>query len=152
MADVAAKTRAGVVLMHMKGSPKTMQDDPAYGNAAAEILQYLQGRIEYSMATGIERNAIVLDPGIGFGKTLEHNLALLREIPMFGEIAPVLIGASRKSLIGKILNRDDPALRLAGSLGIAGWSAMQGAHILRVHDVIDTCDICRIVDTLSDGE
>lgn len=93
-----------------------------------------------------------MDPGIGFGKTLEHNLELLREVPMFVKTAPVLIGASRKSLIGKLLNREDPAQRLAGSLGIGAWAAMRGAHILRVHDVIDTCDICRIVDTLSNGE
>ncbi|MDF7798768.1 dihydropteroate synthase [Pontiellaceae bacterium B1224] len=152
MAETASETRAGVVLMHMKGSPKTMQNDPTYGNAAAEILQYLQGRIDYAVARGVEKNAIAIDPGIGFGKTLEHNLVLLRDIPMFGKTAPVLIGASRKSLIGKILNREDPALRLAGSLGIAGWSAQRGAHILRVHDVIDTCDVCRIVDTLCDGE
>jgi len=152
MVDVAAKTRAGVVLMHMKGSPKTMQDDPTYGNAAVEILQYLQSRIDFSIAQGVERNAIVLDPGIGFGKTLEHNLSLLRTLPLFGKTAPLLIGASRKSLIGNLLNREDPAQRLAGSLGIAGWAALHGAHILRVHDVIDTCDVCRIMDTLSDGE
>lgn len=152
MAEVAAETGAGVVLMHMKGSPKTMQNDPTYGNVAAEILRYLQNRIDYATACGIEQNRIVIDPGIGFGKTTKHNIDLLRSIPTFGKTAPVLIGASRKSLIGHLLNREDPSQRLAGSLGIAGWAAMHGAHILRVHDVFETCDVCRIMDTLSPGD
>ncbi|MDF7823078.1 dihydropteroate synthase [Pontiellaceae bacterium B12227] len=152
MAGVAAESKAGVVLMHMKGSPKTMQDDPNYGNAVQEILHYLQSRIDYATERGVDADRIMIDPGIGFGKTVEHNLELLRTIPMFGKTAPVLIGASRKSLIGHLLNREDPAQRLAGSLGVAGWSALCGAHILRVHDVIDTCDVCRIVDTLCEGD
>ena len=152
MVNVARDTGAGVVLMHMKGSPQTMQNDPTYGNVVDEVLRYLQERIEYAVAQGVDRKSIVIDPGIGFGKTVEHNLELLRGIPMLGKTAPVLIGASRKSLIGHVLKREDPAERHAGSLGIAGWSAMHGAHILRVHDVIDTCDVCRIVDTLSHGD
>ena len=148
MADVAARTKAGIVLMHMKGSPKTMQDDPSYGNVVEEIQGYLQDRIDVATTLGVESDRIMVDPGIGFGKTVEHNLELLHGISRFGKMAPVLIGASRKSLISHLLNRDDPTQRLAGSLGIAGWSAIQGAHILRVHDVIDTCDVCHIVDTL----
>ena len=117
-----------------------------------EILRYLQGRIGYATEHGVDADRIMIDPGIGFGKTVEHNLELLRGIPMFGKAAPLLIGASRKRLIGHLLNREDPTERLAGSLGLAGWSALRGAHILRVHDVIDTCDVCRIVDTLSKGD
>ncbi len=152
MAGAAADCGAGVVLMHMKGTPKTMQRQPAYDNAVDEIRSYLHNRVEWAVNCGVLRESIVIDPGIGFGKSLEHNLQLLRGIPDLAAAAPVLIGASRKSMIGKLLNRENPAARRAGSLGIAGWAAAHGAHILRVHDVIDTCDVCRIVDTLSAGE
>jgi dihydropteroate synthase len=136
----------------MKGSPKTMQDDPMYGNAVEEILHYLQQRMAFAIENGIEKSRLVIDPGIGFGKTDAHNFELLRGIPTFGNAAPVLIGASRKSLIGRILERENPADRLSGSLAVAGWAAIHGAHILRVHDVIDTCDVCCIMDTLCDGD
>jgi dihydropteroate synthase len=153
MADVAAETRAGVVLMHMKGTPGTMQDQPAYENVLGEVGTYLKQRIEAAAQHGIGRESIVVDPGIGFGKTLEHNLELLRGINQLSECGcPILVGASRKSFIGQITGRDVPADRLAGSLGAAAWAVLQGAHILRVHDVIDTCDICRLVDTLLSGE
>ena len=96
---------------------------------------------------------MVIDPGIGFGKTLQHNLQLLEGLPSLTELNyPLMVGASRKSFIGKILNRQDPLERRVGSLGAAAWAAMHGAHILRVHDVIDTCDICGLVDTLMTGE
>lgn len=152
MLDVAAESGAGVILMHMKGTPQTMQDNPTYEDAVGEVLHYLEERIAFAVRGGVRRECIVVDPGIGFGKTLEHNLQLLRGIPDLGKSAPVLIGASRKSMIDKLLDREDPNQRWAGSLGIAGWSAALGAHILRVHDVIDTCDVCRIVDTLCIGE
>jgi len=152
MVDVAAESGAGVILMHMKGTPQTMQDNPTYEDAVGEVLHYLEKRIAFAMSCGVRRECIVVDPGIGFGKTLDHNLQLLRGIPELGQSAPVLIGASRKSMIGKLLDREDPNQRLAGSLGIAAWSTALGAHILRVHDVIDTCDVCRIVDTLCTGE
>ena len=153
MVEVAAKTRAGVVLMHMKGSPQTMQDEPNYGDVVQEVCTYLERRLDFAAQRGVARDRMVIDPGIGFGKTLEHNLALLRGLPeLVGCGSPILIGASRKSFIGQVLGRGNPAERLAGSLGIAAWAAMQGAHILRVHDVIDTCDVCRLVDTLLLGE
>lgn len=149
MVTVAAETGAGVVLMHMKGTPQTMQDDPAYSQVVQEVGSYLQQQMNYALAHGVERSALCIDPGIGFGKTMNHNLALLRGIPDLAACgAPILIGASRKRFIGLITGRETPADRLAGSLGVAGWSAALGAHILRVHDVIDTCDVCRIVDTL----
>lgn len=150
MVKVAAETGAGVVLMHMKGTPQTMQANPDYQDAVSEITEYLKARCTFARHHGIDRNSLCIDPGIGFGKTLEHNLALLRRIPELSDCGcPVLIGASRKSFIGTITGRENPSDRLAGSLGVAGWSAALGAHILRVHDVIDTCDICRIVDTLN---
>ena len=153
MVDVAAETQAGVVLMHMKGSPQTMQNDPGYGNVVQEVDTYLADRIRFSEQRGVRRECLVVDPGIGFGKTVEHNLELLRGIPQLAECGcPVLVGASRKSFIGHLTGREAPAERRAGSLGAAAWAAAHGAHILRVHDVIDTCDVCRLVDTLLAGE
>lgn len=153
MAAVAAETGAGVVLMHKQGSPKTMQDDPTYGHVVEEVRDYLQSRLDFAVQRGVARDRMVIDPGIGFGKTYEHNLELLRGLHTLAECGcPVLVGASRKRFIGHLLNRGNPAERLAGSLGAAAWAAEQGAHILRVHDVIETCDVCRIVDTLSNGD
>ena len=153
MVDVAAETQAGVVLMHMKGSPKTMQNNPGYESVVQEVGTYLAGRMQFAEQHGVRRECMVVDPGIGFGKTIEHNLELLRGVPQLAECGrPVLIGTSRKRFIGKILNREDPSERRAGSLGTAAWAVMHGAHILRVHDVIDTCDVCALVDTLLAGE
>ena len=153
MVAVAAETQAGAVLMHMKGSPQTMQDNPVYGNVVTEVCSYLQGRLAFAARHGVERARMAIDPGIGFGKTVEHNLALLRGLPELSKCgSPVLVGASRKRFIGHVLGRSDPAERVAGGLGVAAWAVLQGAHILRVHDVIDTCDVCRLVDTLLAGE
>ncbi|MEN7972878.1 MAG: dihydropteroate synthase [Verrucomicrobiota bacterium] len=153
MAGVAAETRAGVVLMHMKGSPQTMQKNPAYENVVQEVGGYLSERVRFAEQRGVRRESIVVDPGIGFGKTVEHNLELLRGLPQLAEQGlPLLVGASRKSFIGHVTGRSAPADRLAGSLGAAAWAAMRGAHILRVHDVIDTCDVCGLMDILSDGD
>lgn len=153
MAEVVAESGAGVVLMHMQGSPQTMQHDPTYGNVVDEVGAYLRDRIGFATRLGIPADRIVVDPGIGFGKTLEHNLALLRHLAKLAECGrPLLVGASRKRFIGQLTGQDDPAGRLAGSLGVAAWAAQAGAHILRVHDVIETCDVVRIVDTLSAGD
>jgi len=153
MVEVAAQTRAGVVLMHMKGSPQTMQDHPGYGHVVSEVGGYLGNRLDFAEEHGVPRNRMVVDPGIGFGKAVEHNLELLRGLPELAKCgSPILVGASRKSFIGQVLGRDNPAGRLAGSLGVAAWAAIQGAHILRVHDVIDTCDVCGLVDILLAGD
>lgn len=149
MINIAAKSGAGVVLMHMKGAPKTMQNDPSYANVKREVGAYLTDRVSRAVDSGVARSSILIDPGIGFGKTLEHNLALLRGLPELAEIAPVLVGASRKSMIGAILNRENPSERLAGSLGVAAWALLQGARVLRVHDVIETCDVRRVLNTLA---
>jgi dihydropteroate synthase len=153
MAALAAESGAGVILMHMQGTPGTMQSNPSYGNVLEEIRDYLESRSGAAIQRGIARDRIVIDPGIGFGKTTEHNLTLLRELPALAECGyPVLIGASRKNFIGQLTGRKAPADRRAGSLGAAAWAVVNGAHILRVHDVLDTCDICRMLDTFISGD
>jgi len=153
MTGVAARSGAGVILMHMKGTPRTMQQNPVYDNVVQEVRSYLEERIGSAVQHGVQRNQIVVDPGIGFGKTLEHNLELLRNLSGVGDgLGPVLVGASRKSFIGQVTGRSRPAERLAGSLAAAAWAAAHGAHILRVHDVLETCDVCRMLDTFICGD
>ncbi len=153
MVEVVAQSNAGAVLMHMKGTPQTMQNRPTYENVVQDVRDYLQGRMDFAARNGVGRDSMVIDPGIGFGKTLEHNLDLMRGLTALSECgSPILVGASRKSFIGHILNRADPAERMAGSLGAAAWAVLLGAHILRVHDVIETCDICRMLDRFASGE
>jgi len=153
MAGLAAESGAGVILMHMKGTPKTMQSNPDYGNVIEEVCDYLTSRIDAAIQHGVARDRIVIDPGIGFGKTLGHNLALLRALPALAGCGyPLLIGASRKSFIGQLTGRKAPKDRRAGSLGTAAWAVANGAHILRVHDVLDTCDVCRMLDTFISGD
>lgn len=148
MFDVAAETGAGLVLMHMQGCPRTMQKNPGYRDVVPEVRGFLDERRAAAAARGVAPEQICLDPGIGFGKNDEHNLALLRGIPaLTGPGRPVLIGVSRKSLFGRLLGRE-PADRLAGSLAVAVWASLHGAHLLRVHDVKESCDALRLADTL----
>ncbi|HET8729399.1 MAG TPA: dihydropteroate synthase [Alphaproteobacteria bacterium] len=136
---VAAASGAPVVLMHMLGEPQTMQADPRYVDAPTEIYDYLADRLAACVAAGIARDRIVVDPGIGFGKTVEHNLQILRSTALFhGLGCPVLIGVSRKRFIGALSRGEPPKERVAGSIA-AGLAALdQGAQILRVHDVAET--------------
>ncbi|MGA1193022.1 MAG: dihydropteroate synthase [Kiritimatiellia bacterium] len=153
MAGVVREYRAGLVVMHMQGTPQTMQEQPVYGDVVAEVGAFLRARVEAALAEHIAAEAIVADPGIGFGKTLEHNLALLRQLPEIERLAgrPLLIGVSRKRMIGAITGRevDD---RLAGSLGAAAFAALHGARIIRVHDVKETCDLLKVIDRLRNAE
>ena len=152
MAAVAAETGAGLVLMHMLGTPETMQNNPHYDNVVSDVRNFLEERMSFAVARGVAPEQIVLDPGIGFGKTDEHNLALLKGISaLMASGRPVLIGASRKSFIGRMFG-GEPDNRLAGSLAIAGFAVLHGAHILRVHDVKESCDAARLVDTLRTNE
>jgi dihydropteroate synthase len=139
LAAVAA-TDASVCLMHMKGEPRTMQIAPRYADVVAEVTAFLQQRIAACLAAGIDRSRIVIDPGFGFGKRLEDNLALARALKGFAALAPVLVGLSRKSMIGALTGRAATEDRLAGSVAAALWAARQGAAILRVHDVAATRD------------
>lgn len=135
----AAESRLPVILMHMQGEPGSMQQAPQYQDVVAEVLAYLAARIAACAAAGIAREKLIVDPGIGFGKTMEHNLALLRALPRFHALGcPVLLGVSRKSFIGKLASEPDPARRLPGSLAAGLWGAAQGVAILRVHDVAET--------------
>jgi dihydropteroate synthase len=142
--EAAASTDAAVCLMHMRGEPRTMQEAPRYDDVAAEVRDFLVERAQSCEALGIARERIVLDPGFGFGKTLAHNLALLRSLP--GLVAtgyPVLAGLSRKSSLGAITGRP-PAERLAASLAAALAAVARGASIVRVHDVRETVDALKV--------
>jgi dihydropteroate synthase len=135
MVDVARTTGAGVCIMHMQGTPQTMQDAPTYRDVVSDVRDYLRGRVEVLLAAGIQRERICLDPGIGFGKTHQHNLTLLANCCRFHELGlPLLVGHSRKGFIGKILG-DKDADRTAGTIGVACWLARLGVQIVRVHDV-----------------
>jgi dihydropteroate synthase len=135
----AAKLGVPVVLMHVRGDPRTMQDNPVYDDVVLEVYDYLEARIGAAAAAGIDRGALVADPGIGFGKTLDHNLALLSHLSLFhGLGVPVLLGASRKRIIGSLTGRTDPKQRMPGSLGVAIAGAAQGVQVVRVHDVGET--------------
>ena len=144
MAAAARDRAVGVCVMHMRGSPQTMQDDPRYENVVEQIYQYLVHRRDHCLDLGIPLERICLDPGIGFGKTHEHNLELLRATSRFAQIGcPLLIGHSRKGFIGKILG-DQQADRTAATIGVSLALAAAGADILRVHDVRQTVDALRL--------
>lgn len=149
MAGVAAESGAGVVLMHRQGTPATMQKHPSYQDVVGEVARFLRDRADAAVRAGIHREALVLDPGIGFGKTLAHNLALLRGLPVLRACGyPVLVGASRKRMLGDLLGRE-VGDRLAGGLAVHLFAAAHGAALVRVHDVKETCDALRVFDTLT---
>jgi dihydropteroate synthase len=135
MAGAVAESGAVVVLMHMQGAPRTMQEAPEYTNVVEDVAEFLKERAAFACTQGIFHDHIIVDPGIGFGKNLEHNLAILRHISRFRALGyPVLVGASRKSFIGQITG-DEVTGRLEGSLAAAVWASVEGARIVRVHDV-----------------
>jgi dihydropteroate synthase len=139
MLSLAAVRGCPIVLMHMLGRPATMQDNPQYRDVVGEVREFLAARVEAAVAAGIDRGGIIVDPGIGFGKALEHNLALLAGIGAIVELGrPVLVGASRKRFIGQLTGAGDPAARLSGTIAacLAAWQ--RGATIFRVHDVVET--------------
>ncbi|WP_418895973.1 dihydropteroate synthase [Shewanella psychromarinicola] len=142
---MAATLDVPICLMHMQGEPQTMQDEPEYQDVIDEVVAFFELRIAYCEAAGIERERLILDPGFGFGKTLAHNYRLLATLPRLHEFhLPLLVGLSRKSMIGDLLARDIDQ-RLAGSLAGALIAAQQGAHIIRVHDVPETVDVLKVM-------
>lgn len=148
MAAVARAWGAGVVLMHMRGTPRTMQDAPRYADVVGEVGAYLAGRRAALEAAGLDADRLAVDPGIGFGKTVEHNLQLLTHLGTFAAAGrPVVVGVSRKSFIGRLTGRDTGE-RLAGSLATAAFCALNGAAVLRVHDVAATVDAVRMLRAL----
>lgn len=148
MANVIARHKAGVVLMHMKGTPETMQNKPYYKDVCAEVLNFLSSRIMLAEEAGIDFESIAIDPGIGFGKTLTHNVDLITKLDQLKVLGKqILLGVSRKSFIGDILNLE-PAERLEGSIAAGIVGVINGANILRVHDVGSTMRAVRVVKAL----
>ena len=148
MARIISQFNAGVILMHMQGSPENMQDRPQYADVVSEILEYLQRSIDIAIEVGIDPKKIAVDPGIGFGKTDSHNLQILKNLNRFKELdKPVLLGVSRKSLIGNILNipAED---RLIGSLAATAFGLIQGVTIIRTHDVQATRQTVKIAQAI----
>ncbi len=138
--ETLAESEAGVCVMHMQGTPATMQREPRYGDVVSEVLAFLAGRVDALVHAGVVRERIAVDPGIGFGKTLEHNLALLQALPRLHELGcAVLVGLSRKSMLGALTGRATGE-RLAASVGGALWCGLHGTDIIRVHDVRETRD------------
>lgn len=149
--ETAASLSAGVCLMHMRGEPRTMQLDPVYGDVVAEVRAFLEERLQACVKAGIEANRVLLDPGIGFGKQLQHNLALLAAVAELAvQSRPVLIGVSRKSMFGSLLGRAVDE-RLAGGLAVATASVLAGASIVRTHDVAETVDAIKVAAALKTG-
>jgi len=147
--DAVANSDCGLCLMHMRGEPRGMQSNPRYTDVVAEVKQSLQARVEAAFQAGVSRERLLIDPGFGFGKTLEHNIALFKAIPELAQIAPVLVGVSRKSMLGLITGRPIEG-RLAASIAAALLAVGRGAAILRVHDVGDTVDAMKIMNVLGD--
>lgn len=153
MMRLAARCDAGIILMHMKGTPRTMQVNPEYRDVVEEVAQFLEQRITAAADAGVDPKRIAVDPGIGFGKTVDHNLALVAVgLPRLARLKrPIVIGLSRKSFIGKITGWD-VGERLPGSIASAVYAVMRGAHVVRVHDVKETCGAMRLVDMLRDTQ
>lgn len=146
--QAAHATGLPVCLMHMQGKPRSMQNQPEYHDVVAEVSHFLQSQAEKCQSFGVAREQIILDPGFGFGKTLDHNIELFKHLEALKKLDyPVLVGASRKSMIGQITGKDVEQ-RLAGSLALATMAAMKGTAILRVHDVAETVDAIKVAQAL----
>ncbi len=147
--DVAAAARCPVVLMHAKGDPRTMQDEPRYEDVLLEVYRFLEERIRICLRAGIERTSIIIDPGIGFGKTLAHNLVLLKNIALFHALGcVVMLGASRKRFIGELSAQAAARQRVPGSLAAVFHACQQGVQIVRVHDVAETAQCLAVTEAV----
>jgi len=148
MAGVVADAGCPICLMHMLGAPKTMQDDPRYGDVVGEVLRFLEERLAFAVAEGVREEQVLLDPGIGFGKTLEHNLLLLRHLDRFVELGrPIVLGTSRKRFLGAILDAE-PQDRLFGTVATTVMGALAGAAVFRVHDVRPNVEALRVTEAV----
>jgi dihydropteroate synthase len=148
MGPLVAEAGAGVVLMHMQGQPRTMQESPVYGDVVAEVRQFLKERVQSARAFGIARAQILLDPGIGFGKNLEHNLTLLARLSELDALGyPMLVGVSRKGFLGQLLGRE-VGERLMGTAGAVAMAVAGGARVIRVHDIAQIRDVVTVVEAI----
>jgi dihydropteroate synthase len=146
--QICADRGAGLVLMHMLGNPRTMQNEPAYEDVVDEVKAFLAGRIEVALAAGVDEERIWLDPGIGFGKNLDHNLELLRRLGELRELGrPLVVGTSRKSFIGKI-DGSDADRRIGGTIASSVFALAEGADVLRVHDVLESSQAMRVAEAI----
>ena len=136
--DVAANSSCGLCIMHMQGEPQTMQTHPQYEDVVGEVTQFLNQQLSRFQGRGVSLKRILLDPGIGFGKTFDHNLKLMQEISSLASVHPLLLGVSRKSFLGTITGEKEPSRRVSASVAAALWAASQGVSVLRVHDVRET--------------
>lgn len=151
MLEVVAEAGCSVCLMHMKGQPKTMQDEPRYDSVVDEVLRFLEERMAFALANGLREDQIMVDPGIGFGKTVEHNLALLRDLHRFTVLGrPVVLGASRKRFLGAILGAE-PGERIIGTVVTTVVGLLAGAHVFRVHDVKPNFEALRVAQAVLEG-
>ena len=152
MLGVVGKRRAGLVLMHMQGEPATMQANPQYQNVVEDVTRFLEQRMEAALAAGVHLERILLDPGIGFGKTLQHNLELLRELRRLRALGrPVVVGTSRKGFIGQLTGEREPSRRMMGTAASVAWSVINGAAVVRVHDVGEMVQVVRVVQAIQMG-
>lgn len=153
MTEVVARARVPVVLMHMLGRPRDMQDDPSYDDCVAEIGDFFEERIAWCTANGIDQANIIIDPGIGFGKRLSDNLEILSRLESFKKFSvPLMVGASRKSFIGMLQQSDKPAMkRVGGSIAAAVTAVLNGADIVRAHDLEQTVEALRVVEAVRKG-
>jgi dihydropteroate synthase len=150
--EAAVELDVPVCLMHMAGEPRTMQRRPVYENVVDEVVDFFRRRSEECMSGGLKRENVIIDPGFGFGKTVEHNLQLLRNLREFVKLGfPVLVGMSRKSMLGELLDRPVEQ-RLYGGLALAVYARQQGANIVRTHDVAATVDALRVVEAVGGTE
>ena len=151
MASIAAEAEVPVILMHMKGMPETMQQNPTYGDLIPEILDFLEDAIERSVSAGIKRDLIIVDPGIGFGKTFDHNLKIIKALSRFAALErPVLLGTSNKAFIGHILGKEVYE-RDTGTMATIAYGVINGAHIIRVHHVRKAVETVRMIEAIRRG-
>jgi dihydropteroate synthase len=152
MGAIAAREEVPVIMMHMKGDPSNMQDNPSYENLIPEILDFLEDAIERAKSFGIPRDLIIVDPGIGFGKVFDDNLKIIKELGRFASLGcPIMLGTSNKAFIGRILNKE-PFERDTGTMATIAAASMNGAHIIRAHNVEKAVETVKIIDAIKMGK
>ncbi len=149
MVNIIAKYKTPIIIMHIKGQPKTMQIEPYYENVVEEVYEFLERQVKYAYDNGVEKNKIIIDLGIGFGKNFQHNIELLKNISYFDKLKlPHLLAVSRKRFIGNALGLEDAKDRLFGTIGITAYAKMKGIEIARVHDVKENLEAIRMMEEL----